>query len=174
MKKWITIAAVAAMVALMALPSQAASSADTTATFTIAGGTLDVSAPASQAFGAGTPGTPLTKVWTSPVVINDSRNVSPSGWTLTAASTAFSNNGNLVPASAVIEAVGNTPTTTGAGCTYTASSGTAGLNTPQVLATAAGCAGSNTWSALPLTQIAIPAGVFAGTYTGVITHAVSG
>ena len=167
-------AAIVALVTLVAVPTAAYAqgSADTAVTFAVAGGTLDVTAPASIDIGTVTPGTPAVGQSGGPVSVQDGRNLSPAGWTLTASRT----NPVGVTLTQYLEQASGVPAKTGTGCSYTEPFTGTQLSigpAPTTLATASGCQGTNTYSVPFSIQLTVATGAFAGNYSLVHTHAVS-
>lgn len=164
--------AVALAVASSVAP--AAAQVPTTATVTITGGALTISAPA-QAGNLGTrantvaPGTisgPLGQVQ-----VDDARSaVAGSGWVASVISTAFTPpSGPAIPASAVGYSAGTVGKVGTA--TYTAND-PPDLTAVSAAVTATGITGDNaaTWN--PTITVTVPGGTIANVYAATITHSV--
>ena len=158
-----------------AAPAQAAA---TTATFTVTGGLLSITAPASKALSNAAPGG-ISTAQLGNVVVDDQRGALAGTWTATVASSTFTTTGEGAPA---------IPTTaveywSGAA---TATTGTAVRVPGQLLAankvvldatrnafTASGVVGNGTTTWNPTMLVNIPAGAVAGDYTGTVTHSMA-
>ena len=151
-----------------------ANAEDTTTTFTVTAGALSISVPASADLGSGSPGTTISTADNfGAVTVTDARGANPSAWTATVSSTVFEGGAGVpaIPASAVTYTPG-TATTTGDG-TFTPSTVTLS-GTGQPVYTHASGTGSNTAAWSPDLAVAIPGTATATTYSGVVTHLVSG
>ena len=146
----------------------------TTATITIEGGALSISAPASagnlgtrtNTVLAGTVGGPLGQVQ-----VDDARSaVAGSGWVASAISTAFTPpSGPAIAASAVSYATG--PIVKVGTATYTAND-PAALTGVAAVVTASGITGDNSATWNPTIEVTVPGGMAAGVYAATITHSV--
>jgi hypothetical protein len=148
--------------------AQAAGTGDTTATFTLAGGSLDVTPAVGAALTDGAPGAASVSGSLGPVGISDTRG-STAGWVMSAASTTFVDGAGSVStgvsysSGAATASTGTvTPTTTGA------TSITAGA--PVAAGEAA--SGNNTASYTPMLTVALPASALVGDYAGTVTTSV--
>lgn len=163
------LAVSAALVASVALPATAAT--DTTeVTFTVAGGSLAISAPVSADFGTVTPGLPAT-VLLQDVTVSDTR-AGTTGWVARVASTDFRGAipGNSIPASAALY----TPALAVPSGVVAVAPGvpTALSSTEQPAQTATAVVGNNsaTWAADLL--LTVPGNALADTYRATLTHSV--
>ncbi|HEV3169253.1 MAG TPA: hypothetical protein VGZ32_02895 [Actinocrinis sp.] len=163
-------------------PVNAATTGNTTTTFTVAatGTGLAITVPASAALGTGAPGSTITAHLGS-VQVTDSRAVNPAAWTASVTSTDFTNaavTADTIPATDVNYWSGPTTATAGSG-TFTPgqplSGGQAPLNntTPLTAMSLTGGAGSNSASWNPTLVVNVPAAAVAGTYSGTVTHSVA-
>ncbi|MCW2769736.1 MAG: Nucleoporin 62kDa-like protein [Aeromicrobium sp.] len=158
-----------------ALPASAEPTAVSTATVTVEGGGLSISAPGdagnlgTQSNGVG----PLTISGPlGQVQVTDSRGApAGSGWTATAISTAFTQTaGPSIGADAVGYSAG--PITKVGTATYTAND-PANLTGVSPVVTATAITGDNTATWNPTIHVAVAADMPAGVYIGTITHSVS-
>ena len=179
--KLTTIALAAGLaVAGIAGPAQAATTGNTTATFTITAGALAITVPASTvALATGTVNTGAASAsgQLGAVTVADSRGALLNSWTTTVSSTTFVLPGASPTADETV-AVNQIAYSSGAA---TASSGL-GVFVPSTLANGAlpGTAGSHTalagnssttWN--PTLTFTLLSSQVAGTYTGTITHSVA-
>lgn len=155
--------------------------ADTTTTFTLAGGALAVSSPASKALGSvATGAASTTAVQLGTVAVADSRGALLGAWTASVSSTDYTT--GTASANETI-AKANADYWSGLA---TAFSGTAVLLPGQASAanevtlgasrtafSASGVIGNNTADWNPTVNVNIPAASVAGTYSGTITHSVA-
>ena len=162
-------------VAGFAGPAQAATTGDTTATFTITGGALNITVPATAAISTVATGAATASGQLGSVAVADTRGALVNTWNTTVGSTTF------VTGTATAD-----QTVAKANIAYSsgASTSTSGLGTfvPKTLATMTadgvgaswtGLSGNNTAAWNPtLTFTLLPSQV-AGTYTGTITHSVA-
>ena len=165
-------------VAGFAGPVHAATTGDTTATFTITGGALNITVPASiVALGSVATGAATASGQLGSVAVADTRGALVNTWNTTVGSTTFVT-GTGTPTADQTVAKANIAYSSGA------STSTSGLGAfvPGTLATMtadgigagwAGLSGNNTAAWNPtLTFTLLPSQV-AGTYTGTITHSVA-
>jgi hypothetical protein len=167
------VAAVAGMLTLgIAGPASAAA---TSATVTVTGGALSITAPAS----AGNLGTIADSVLggtisgaLGQVQVNDARSAAAgSGWVATVISTAFTPpSGPTIGAASVGYTAG--PITKVGTATFTANDP---LNLAGAVAavTATGITGDNSATWNPMINVAVAGATAAGVYSGTITHSVS-
>ena len=165
--------AVGASALLLAAPG-ASAAGGTAATFTLTGGSLSISQPASATLGSAATGALTLAGSLGSVTVTDSRGNLNAIWTATVSSTNFTTGGGstyeTVTNSKVAYAAGLATSTTGVG-TFT----------PGTLAnlTAAGTAGSwvgtgnNTAAWNPTITFTLSPSQVAGTYSGTITHSVA-
>ena len=173
--------AVAVAMAVTALPAAAAPTDDTTATFVVLQGTLDIVAPATAALGSGAPGEDINGPL-GVVTVTDGRAAADASWITSVTATDFVTGtgtpAETVPATAVSYWSGPATATTGDG-TFTPGQATAGeaqpLNNATVLTafTHEGGAGNNSASWNPGIVVHLPLTSLAGTYTGTVTHSVA-
>jgi hypothetical protein len=158
----------------IALPHASASAAASTATLTIQGGDLSITAPAD----AGNLGTRADTVaggsisgTLGQVQVNDARSAAAgSGWVASVISTAFTPPaGPAIAASAVSYTAG--PVVKVGTATYTAND-PGNLTGVAPAVTATGITGNNSATWTPIIHIAIPGGMAAGVYSATITHSV--
>jgi hypothetical protein len=166
---------VAAAAGLLSLGIALPASADTTtASVTVTGGTLTISAPAA----AGSLGSIANSVSggttdgsLGQVQVNDARSAAAgSGWVASVISTAFTPSaGATIPASAVGYSAGTIVKTGTA--TYTAND-PGNLTGASAAVTATGITGDNSATWNPTIHVDVAGGTIATTYTAVITHSV--
>lgn len=167
--------AVAGMLALGAALPVSAQAAVTPVTVTVTGGSLSISAPASNVLlgnqvdtvAGGTVSGPL-----GPVQVLDARSAAAgSGWIATVISTALTPTSGPTIGAALIGYTAGSITKVGT-ATYTPN------NPPDLTGavsavTATGITGNNSATWIPTIHVAVPGGTVAGTYTGTITHSVT-
>lgn len=165
------VAVSAALICSVALPATAADSATTTATVTVNGGGLAISAPGAAGLGSVAPGSTAT-VNLAGVEVSDTR-AGTAGWVAQVASTDFVGSivDNKIPASAA----SYTPalaTPTGVAVVTPSALPVALSATPQTVQTATLVVGNNgaTWSAG--LSLAVPGSALADTYKATLTHSV--
>jgi hypothetical protein len=166
---------VAAAAALLSLGIAVPAFADTTtASVTVTGGTLTISAPAA----AGSLGSIANSVsggtisgTLGQVQVNDARSAAAgSGWVASVISTAFTPSaGPTIAASAVSYTAG--PITKTGTATYTANN-PGNLTGVSAAVTATGITGDNSATWTPTINVAVAGGTIATTYTATITHSV--
>lgn len=159
---------------LVAAPARAA---DTTLTFSVAGGALSISAPGNASLGSiAQGGSQSGQLGT--VTVTDQRSALVATWTASVDSSSFAHTGN----GSVTIGAGQVSYWSGAS---TASSGV-GVFTPGQLLEAnaealgasrtafslTGGTGNNSASWNPTVVVAVPSNAIAGTYSGTITHSV--
>lgn len=157
-------------------PAGAATTDDTTTTFTITAGALAITAPATAALGTVATGAGTTSGQLGGVTVDDTRGALINSWTTTVSSTTFVLPGT--PTANETVAVNQIAYSSGA---FTAQSGL-GTFVPGLLANGAvpgtaasytGAAGnsSTTWN--PMLTLTLLSSQVAGTYTGTVTHSVA-
>lgn len=159
------------LVAGVGLPAEAAA---TTATITIVGGALSITAPTdagnlgsrANTVGGGVISGPLGQVQ-----VADARSpAAGSGWVASVISTAFTPPaGPAIAASAVGYTAG--PITKVGTATYTANNPSS-LTGVAPAVTATGITGDNSATWNPTINVAVPGGMAAGVYSATITHSV--
>lgn len=178
-KMLLATAAAATLVIGVSLPAHAATTGDTTTTFTLTGGLLNLTAPASAALGSGAAGGTLSASLGSVQVVDD-RAALAAAWTTTVSSTNFTTG-----AASAAETIAKANVTYWSGAA-TATTGTATFVPGQATAlnaAALGAAvtaftvtlgtGSNSATWAPTLGINVPATAVAGAYTGTVTHSVA-
>jgi hypothetical protein len=162
-------------------PAQAALTGDTTTTFTLTGGLLSITTPASKALGSvATGATATASVQLGSVAVGDARGGLLATWTTSVSSTDFTTgaataNETIAKANADYWS-GAATSTTGTGVftpgqllvankVTLASSRSAFVGTVLV--------GNNTAAWNPTVSVNIPSASVAGDYTGTITHSVA-
>lgn len=156
-----------AVVVGSALPANAA---DTTSTFTLAGGSISLSAPASAALDNGVTGAASVTGSLGPVVVTDERG-GTTDWGMTAASTAFtttpagsSSSDVSYDSGAAVTSGTVTPTSTGATSIDTVAA-------PVAAGTLV--SGNNTATYDPTLTVTMPTSALVGEYSGVVTTSVA-
>jgi len=159
-----------------------AHAADTTTTFTLTGGALAVSGPASKSLGSvATDGGTTAAAQLGGVTVTDNRGALAATWTASVASTDFAIGGS--PSAEQIIAKANASYWSGA---QTAFTGTA-VNVPGQLTvadkvmldtlrtafTASATVGNNSVTWNPTVNVVIPAQAVVGAYSGTITHSIA-
>lgn len=169
------------MVGFLAAPAAAAPTDDTTVTFEVDEGTLDIVAPATADLGSGAPGGIITGQLGT-VTVTDSRGAADASWVASVTSTVFETGGGT-PAETVEPGLidywsGAATATTGNG-TFTPGQANAGAAepldtvTPVTAFTHTGGTGGNTAAWNPTLVVNVPLDSIAGTYTGTVTHSVA-
>lgn len=162
-------AAAAALVAGTSLP---ASAADTQTTFTLVGGPLSISAPASANLGSQPASVGASNVsgQLGAVTVTDARGATL-GWTASVISTAFTPpSGPADPASNITYSPGAITTV---GVLVATGTPQTDLTTvkPVVVGTAVIGGNSATWN--PTLAVVVPGGFVTGTYSATVTHSVA-
>ncbi len=155
----------------IALP---ASADTTTASVTVTGGTLTISAPAA----AGSLGSIANSVsggtisgTLGQVQVNDARSAAAgSGWVASVISTAFTPSAGPTIAASFVSYTAGTITKVGT-ATYTAND-PGNLTGVSAAVTATGITGDNSATWTPTINVAVPGGTVATTYSAIITHSV--
>jgi hypothetical protein len=150
-------------------------------TFQLTAGSLTVSDPADKSLGSGATGTASITSQLGTVTGTDNRGSLLGTWTATVSSTDFTTGGATADETI---AKGQVDYWSGAA---TASTGTAvrvpgqllaankqALSTSRTAFSATGVVGNNTASWNPTVVVNVPAQAVAGTYSGTITHSVTG
>lgn len=148
----------------------AADTGNTAATFTLEGGSLDVTAAGSVALTNGAPGDASVSGSLGVVEVNDTRG-STAGWVMSAASTTFTGPGGSVSTGVSY----NSGTFTAKTGTVTPTSATAVSLTGVAAPVAAGtqASGNNTATYTPTLTVTLPATALADDYTGTVTTSVA-
>jgi hypothetical protein len=160
-----------------ALPARAA---DTTTTFSLAAGSLSISAPASRDLGTGSTGGGTVSAQLGTVTVTDNRGALVGTWTASVSSTDFTTGGATAN-----ETIAKGHVTYWSG-TATASSGLSvfapgqasaanaqALSVSRTAFSATAIVGNNSASWNPTVTVNVPAAAVAGDYTGTITHSVA-
>lgn len=168
-------------VAGIAGPAQAATTGDTTTTFTLTGGALAITVPASKALGSVATGASTTaSVQLGTVSVADGRGALLGSWTTSVSSTDFTTGGatanETVAKGNADYWSGAATSTTGVG-TFTPGQLLAAnkvtLATSRTAFSASVVVGNNTAAWNPTVNVNIPAASVAGDYTGTITHSIA-
>ncbi|MEV8631650.1 hypothetical protein AB0395_08335 [Streptosporangium sp. NPDC051023] len=165
----------AAAVALIAALAPPAGAVDTITTFTISGGALAITAPASANLGSATSGATSVSGQLGTVTVTDTRAALVAAWTASASSSAFTTGGGsaaeTIAASSITYSPGLATATTGLGVFTPGAAGVLGAS--RTAFTLAAGTGNNTATWNPTISVALSASAVAGTYTGTITHSVA-
>jgi hypothetical protein len=172
-----TIAAGLALSAAIASPAAQAAETGTTATFTVNGGSLAVSAPAASTLSSGVSiGTASVSASLGAVTVSDARSVIGGSWTATVSSTNFTTGdgsaGKVIDNANAAYTTGLASLVSGAAVVLTPAVG-ASLDSAQTAASATAVLGDSEVSWNPTVAVTIPDDVAAGTYTGTLTHSVA-
>lgn len=159
--------------------------ADATATGTVSAGSLSLTTTATPSFSATLDGSDQTKTYTVPSTVEDSRG-SGAGWNLTVTSTQFTT-GGATPKTLSTSASSATGVTnacvSGSTCTAATNAITYPFTVPAAATppaavkyyNAAADTGMGEFTNTPTVSVALPANIYAGTYTSTLTlAAVSG
>jgi hypothetical protein len=183
MRIWPLIAALCAATAVLAVSAEAATV--TVSASVVAGSTLSAAGTGTPSFSLTLNGADQTSTYTLPVSVVDARGLSTGGgWSLTVTSTQFSDgSGHTFPATAsTITGISPAPTCgTGSTCTPpTNNVSNSNLALPASVTppppavkyfNAANATGLGTVNVNATVSVAVPANVFAGTYTSTVTVA---
>lgn len=169
------------MVGFLAAPAAAAPTDDTTTTFEVLAGTLDIVAPATADLGTGAPGGTITGQLGT-VTVTDSRASDDASWIASVTATVFQTGTASPPETVLPEEIdywsGPATATTGTG-TFTPGQAAAGdaaplsSVTPLTAFTHTGGTGGNTAEWNPTLVVNVPLDSIAGGYTGTVTHSVA-
>ncbi|MGH9033219.1 MAG: hypothetical protein ACRDY4_03450 [Acidimicrobiia bacterium] len=170
---WTRILLAAAASALAVLPATTSTADDTDTSFTLLGGTLAISTPASTDLGSHSVNALLFSGQLGDVTVTDDRGALAAAWTATVSSTNFTTG-----AASTSETVANANVAYSSGPAVTTGTG---VFTPSValglaLPGAAGVwtgVGSNSATWDPTIAVTLAPGRVAGVYTGTITHSVA-
>lgn len=144
---------------------------DTTTTFSITGGDLSISVPASADLGSVAAGTLAVSGSLGQVSVTDERGEILGDWTATATSTDFAHDTDSNYDVAALNASYVTGLVNSTGLGVSAGVGGA-FELPVIAATRVG-SGNNTASWDPTVNVVLPPDAVVGTYTATITHSVS-
>ena len=167
----LTAASVGAFVPAHAADNPADNATDVT--FSLTGGDLEISAPASQNLGSAAAGAGVVSGKLSPVTVTDTRGALIGAWTATASSTDWAHSTDTsfnIPKAAGLYTAG-TVTSTGGGI----GAGAGGTLAATVIAAVRTnlFAGNSTASWEPTIAVTVPPQSVVGTYKATITHSVS-
>lgn len=174
----LTIAATSAVA--FAPEAHAATSGDTTTTFTLTAGVLAITTPGSASLGSVATGSATTSAQLGSVAISDGRGALLGSWTGSVSSTDFTTGGatgdeTIAKAQADYWS-GAATASTGVG-TFTPGQANAGakqsLTASRTAFSASSVIGNNTATWNPTMIINIPSAAVAGVYSGTVTHSVA-
>jgi hypothetical protein len=152
-----------------ATSAMAAHTGDTTATFSLTGGTLDISVVGTATLTNGASGATSVSGSLGAVGVDDARGGS-TGWTASADSTSFTEGTVGAPVSSGVSYTTNTVGSTGT-VTVMGSTGQA-VDAVSAVVAATAVTGNNTASWTPDVTVALPSNALAGDYTGTVTTSV--
>jgi hypothetical protein len=164
----------------LAWSANAATSGNTTTTFTLTAGSLAITAPGSKDLGSVATGSATTSAQLGSVQVTDGRGALNGSWTTSVSSTDFTTGGatsdeTIVKASADYWS-GAATATSGTG-TFTPGQANAGakqsLASSRTAFSASSVIGNNSATWNPTVIINIPSAAVAGAYTGTVTHSVA-
>jgi hypothetical protein len=147
--------------------AQAADSGDTIATFTLAGGSLDITSAPDAALGNGAPGVASVTGSLGAVGISDTRG-STMGWVVSASSTSFVNATGSASTGVVYNSGAATAST---GTVAAVSRGNTDIRAEADVASG-NATGNNTASYNPTLTVSLPANALAGDYAGTVTTSI--
>ena len=168
MRKILLVAATAAVLTVgLAAPATAATTGDTTTTFTLTGGDLAITVPGAADLGDYETGDAAVSGALGEVEVQDLRG-SVAGWVASAESGAFTSTGNPdVLAAAVNYAVGAVAES---GTVTVDASADGAIGGSSIAGEDASGNNTATWD--PTISMPLDSAVLVGTYTGTITHSV--
>ncbi len=155
--------------ALMAVAVMPASAATTDATFTLEGGSLDVTAAAGAALTNGAPGAASVSGSLGAVGVSDTRG-STAGWVMSAASSTFVDGAGSISTGVSYNSGAATAST---GTVTPTSAGATSITAVASVAAGTLASGNNTASYTPTLTVSLPASALAGDYTGTVTTSVA-
>lgn len=158
-----------ALMAAAAMPASAAPTGDTTATFTLEGGSLDVTAAAGASLTDGAPGAASVSGSLGPVSVSDTRG-STAGWVMSAASSTFVDGAGSVSSDV---SYNSGAATTSTGIVNPTSTGATSITAVTAVAAGTEASGNNTASYTPTLTVSLPASALAGDYEGTVTTSVA-
>jgi hypothetical protein len=175
------VTGVVALLALAAMPTPAfaATTGDTTTTFTILAGSLSITVPATASVGSGSPGATIS-AQLGAVQISDGRAALVATWTATVTSSDFTTGGatdaETIGKANVSYWSGVATSTTGVGV-FTPGQVNAGaaqtMGSSRTAYTLTAGVGSNSATWNPTLIVSPPASAVAGVYSGTVTHSVA-
>lgn len=148
--------------------AMAADTGDTTATFTLAGGSLDVTPAAGAALSNGAPGAATVSGSLGAVGVSDTRG-STLGWIVSAASTTFTTAGGD-PSEGVSYSAGAASGVTGE--VTAAPLGATVIDEVAPVAQGTVANGNNAATFTPTLTVSLPASALAGDYEGTVTTSI--
>jgi len=151
------------------MPASAATSGETTTTFTLEAGTIDVTVQGSAALTNGSSGQLTVSGQLGVVNVTDNRGGTV-GWITSAASTAFSNGSGS--SSTGVSYNSGSVSKTGTVTVVSAGPTTLSAN-PSPVVTGTLVVGNNTASWNPTLTVSLPSNSLAGNYSGVVTTSVT-
>jgi len=168
---YVAVAALGALALLgvTALPASAAATGDTDVTFTLTGGTLDITPAASAALTNGATGDDDVSGSLGAVGVSDTRG-SIAGWIITASSTTFSDGVGSAFTGVSYNSGSATATT---GFITAGSAGEVSIDNAVPVAEGTAAVGNNTASFTPTLTVTLPTMSLAGNYTGTVTTSIA-
>lgn len=160
--------------AFAVLPAFPAMADDTATTFTLTGGSLTYSAPASAALGNSTSGDTSITGSLGAVSVTDDRG-GVSGWVVSGSSSVFKDTGvgADTTAGSTSTAIAYTPgTVTKSGTSTIASPAATSITSSASVVSASQVSGNNAASWNPTLDVTLPATALAGAYSGTVTTSV--
>ncbi|PZS33398.1 MAG: hypothetical protein DLM58_07925 [Pseudonocardiales bacterium] len=173
---------VAATTAALVAPStaQAAPSGDTTVTFTLTAGALNITTPTSAALGSAAAAAGTLTAQLGTVTVTDARGRLLGAWTTSVTSTSFTTGAataaETLPNSAVSYWSGAATATTGLGAGVPGqllAAAAQDLSTSRTAFSKIAGVGNNSSAWNPTLIVTVPAAAVAGAYTGTVTHSVA-
>ena len=164
-----TLAVAGSVLTLVPVGSAMAAPGDTSTTFTVAGGSLVLTAAAAADLDSVAPGASSVTGNLGEVVVTDARG-GTAGWTVTAVSTAFTNTTAGGPTSTGVSYHAGAVVETG-DVTTTVSPG--GVTVPTTVVSAENVTGNNTATFDPSLTVTLPPNALAGDYEGTVTTSVA-
>jgi hypothetical protein len=169
-----------ALACAAALPAHAATTGNTTTTFTLSAGALGITVPGSADLGNVATGTGTTAAQLGSVSVADGRGALLGTWTAQASTSDFTTGGataNETIGKAVVDYwSGAATSTTGTGVFTPGqllSANKQALSVARTAFSATAVVGNNTAAWNPTVIINIPAQAVAGDYSGTVTHSVA-
>ncbi len=161
------------LAAVTALPAVAAQTGDTTATFQLTSGTLDITVPTGTvALATGAVSAPSLSGQLGAVTVTDLRSADPASWTASVSATPFQNGTHTLAASYDTGVVTSTIIPISEFTITTPLTLSTTPQNPVVLNPTWPGGGDNTATWNPTITATIPPTATAGTYTSVVTHSV--
>lgn len=176
----ITVGAVLAVSIGLLTPAHAATSGDTTTTFTLTAGSLAITAPASSDLGSVATGSATTSAQLGAVQVSDGRGALLGTWTGSVSTTDFTTGGGTanekITKSSIDYWSGAATASSGVGV-FTPGQLTSllkvTLSTGRTAFSAASVVGNNSVTWNPTVIVNVPSAAVAGGYTGTITHSIA-